>query len=99
MNGFSERSRVMYGYVIGLTAAFIALSLMNMAQPALIYLVPCTMLPIFVMACVKGHFCRLWHGTNDSTDSPHSSKPNTGEEAVHLNDGNSAEESNTFRQI
>ncbi|EYB80910.1 hypothetical protein Y032_0397g700 [Ancylostoma ceylanicum] len=83
MNGFSERSRVMYGilasfgYGIGLIATFIALSLMNMAQPALIYLVPCTLLPIFVMAYIKGHFRLMWHGTSDSTDSTESLKPSS----------------------
>ncbi|EYB80917.1 hypothetical protein Y032_0397g706 [Ancylostoma ceylanicum] len=62
-----------------------------MSQPALIYLIPCTILPVFVMAYVKGHLRRMWHGTNDSADSNARSKPSTGEEAVPLNDKNSAE--------
>ncbi|VDM73484.1 unnamed protein product, partial [Strongylus vulgaris] len=75
MSGFNERSRVMYGvlcsfgYGLGLIVTFIALSIMSMAQPALIYLVPCTLLPIFIMACIKGHFRLLWHGAEDSTES------------------------------
>ncbi|KAE9420308.1 hypothetical protein Angca_005872, partial [Angiostrongylus cantonensis] len=68
MGGISERSRIAYGilcsigYSIGLIVTFFALAFMNMAQPALIYLVPCTLIPICVMACVKGQLYLIWHG-------------------------------------
>ncbi|VDM64548.1 unnamed protein product [Angiostrongylus costaricensis] len=89
MGGISERSRIAYGilcsigYSIGLIVTFFALAFMNMAQPALIYLVPCTLVPICVMACVKGQLCLIWHGSKDLTDSVASLKSNAAEETGH----------------
>ena len=40
-------------YILGLVATFISLFLMNSAQPALLYLVPFTLLPLFAMAYLK----------------------------------------------
>ncbi|KAK6023710.1 signal peptide peptidase [Ostertagia ostertagi] len=83
MNGFEERVRISYGilcsigYGLGLILTFFALALMNMAQPALIYLVPCTLLPICIMAFMRGQFRLLWDGAEDLTDSTASLKPNT----------------------
>ncbi|KAK6035128.1 hypothetical protein COOONC_27366 [Cooperia oncophora] len=75
MNGFSERVRISYGilcsigYGLGLILTFFALSIMKMAQPALIYLVPCTLVPICLMACMRGQFRLLWDGADDPTDA------------------------------
>lgn len=41
---------------------FLALTLMHMAQPALIYLVPCTLIPIYLLALCRGEFGKLWNG-------------------------------------
>ncbi|KHJ82030.1 signal peptide peptidase [Oesophagostomum dentatum] len=103
MSGFSERSRIMYGvlcsfgYGVGLIVTFFALSIMSMAQPALIYLVPCTLIPIFVMAFVRGHFRLMWHGAEESSESTASLQRNSGEESGPLSN-DVTEESDTFRQ-
>lgn len=50
------------GYGTGLFATFLALRLMNTAQPALIYLVPFTLLPVIFTSVVQKRFSQLWHG-------------------------------------
>ncbi|CAB3407271.1 unnamed protein product [Caenorhabditis bovis] len=68
MNGFDEKARIIYGtvtvigYGVGLIATFIALYLMKMAQPALIYLVPFTLIPFCVVALIRGEFMSVWNG-------------------------------------
>lgn len=52
------------GYALGLISTFIALQFMETAQPALIYLVPFTLLPIFLLAWQKGIFRMMWLGRN-----------------------------------
>lgn len=89
MGGISERSRIAYGilcsigYGVGLIMTFFALEIMNTAQPALIYLVPCTLTPICIMACIKGQLLLIWHGSKDLTDSLSALKPNAEEETRH----------------
>ncbi|WKX91753.1 hypothetical protein Q1695_010075 [Nippostrongylus brasiliensis] len=83
MGGFPERTRIVYGalcsigYGVGLILTFFALSFMNMAQPALIYLVPSTLLPVCLLACVRGEFGLLWNGSDELTESTASLKPNS----------------------
>lgn len=48
------------GYALGLIATFISLYLMKHGQPALLFLVPGTLLPTFWIARRKGEFQRLW---------------------------------------
>lgn len=68
MNGFSERVRLIYGivsivgYGVGLIITFLALALMKTAQPALIYLVPSTLIPIILLAFCRGEFRKIWNG-------------------------------------
>ncbi|CAB02277.1 IntraMembrane Protease (IMPAS) family [Caenorhabditis elegans] len=68
MNGFSERVRLIYGFIsvvgygIGLIVTFLALALMKTAQPALIYLVPSTLFPIIMLALCRGEFLKIWNG-------------------------------------
>lgn len=103
MGGFSERARIAYGilcsigYGLGLILTFFALAIMNMAQPALIYLVPCTLLPICLMACVKKQFRLIWNGSEDLSESTASLKPNADEE-TGADDVMAADESSTFRR-
>lgn len=54
------------GYGIGLIVTFFALILMDTAQPALIYLVPCTLLPNFLYALIRGEFLKVWNGVKQS---------------------------------
>lgn len=90
MNGFSEKTRIMYGticiigtqlktenvvtcfsgYGIGLIVTFVALTLMSMAQPALIYLVPCTLFPVMGTAAIRKEFSRVWNGVSDEEAKP-----------------------------
>lgn len=87
MNGFEEKTRILYGvvciigfpllhelknsfiysgYGLGLIITFLALTLMNMAQPALIYLVPSTLAPICLIALFRGEFLKMWNGVPES---------------------------------
>eukprot|EP00928_Gymnodinium_smaydae_P087760 TRINITY_DN71983_c0_g1_i1.p1 TRINITY_DN71983_c0_g1~~TRINITY_DN71983_c0_g1_i1.p1 ORF type:complete len:532 (-),score=71.44 TRINITY_DN71983_c0_g1_i1:290-1846(-) len=48
------------GYAVGLVATFISLYLMKHGQPALLFLVPGTLLPTFAIALCKGELQALW---------------------------------------
>jgi signal peptide peptidase-like protein 2B len=55
------------GYTLGMVCTFIAVFLMETAQPALIYLVPFTFFPICLWALLGGDkkdgtFGRMWRG-------------------------------------
>ncbi|KAK5976560.1 hypothetical protein GCK32_007497 [Trichostrongylus colubriformis] len=73
MNGFSENSRIFYGvlcsigYGFGLVLSYVAFALMGMGQPALLYLIPCTLIPLCLTAYVRGHLRLLWYGLEDLT--------------------------------
>ena len=43
-------------------ATFISLFLMNSAQPALLYLVPFTLLPTILVAWLRGDLPAMWEG-------------------------------------
>ncbi|XP_064471142.1 signal peptide peptidase-like 2A [Ornithodoros turicata] len=49
-------------YGVGLVATFMALYMMKMAQPALLYLVPATLVPTVCLALFRGQFSEIWHG-------------------------------------
>ncbi|XP_072013916.1 LOW QUALITY PROTEIN: signal peptide peptidase-like 3 [Amphiura filiformis] len=49
------------GYFVGLLTATISSEVYKAAQPALLYLVPFTLLPLLVMAYLKGDLKRMWH--------------------------------------
>ncbi|KAK8778101.1 hypothetical protein V5799_020558 [Amblyomma americanum] len=49
-------------YGVGMLLTFMALQLMRIAQPALLYLVPCTILPTVLTAWYKGHLFAIWNG-------------------------------------
>ncbi|XP_022664978.1 signal peptide peptidase-like 2A isoform X1 [Varroa destructor] len=53
-------SVVFYG--IGLMVTFVALYLMETPQPALLYLVPCTLLPVVLVAACRGELRAMWRG-------------------------------------
>jgi len=50
------------GYVVGLFLAFVVLVLSETGQPALLYIVPCVLIPIHLLAFFKGHFKDIWKG-------------------------------------
>ena len=50
------------GYGMGLAIALIAVNIFHVGQPALLYLVPCVLGPILIMAYVRGELIALWKG-------------------------------------
>ena len=54
---------IFVAYGVGLIITFAALYLMKEGQPALVYLVPSTLLTVIVISLIRKEFCNLWHGT------------------------------------
>jgi len=50
------------GYFVGLCCTIVALTIMKMGQPALLYLVPGTLGTTVVLSCCRGEFEDLWEG-------------------------------------
>ncbi|XP_056622645.1 signal peptide peptidase-like 2A [Triplophysa dalaica] len=50
-------------YCVGLVVTFAVMLLSKMGQPALLYLVPCTLLTSSILACVRKEFKQFWAGT------------------------------------
>ncbi|KAJ7421230.1 signal peptide peptidase-like 2B-like protein [Willisornis vidua] len=57
-------------YGIGLLVTFVALALMQMGQPALLYLVPCTLLTSFAVALWRRELAMFWTGSGFAKDLP-----------------------------
>lgn len=58
-------------YALGLIVTFVGLHLMSgVAQPALLYLVPMTLIPPAVIACYRGEFQVFWNGPGDGSEPP-----------------------------
>jgi signal peptide peptidase-like 3 len=49
-----------YSYFLGLLTATVSSEVFKQAQPALLYLVPFTLLPLLTMAYLKGDLRRMW---------------------------------------
>lgn len=49
-------------YGLGLLVTFAGLYLMAVAQPALLYLVPCTLIPVFLLGLIRRETRLLWEG-------------------------------------
>jgi len=49
------------GYFVGLVTATVASEINRNAQPALLYLVPFTLLPLITMAYIKGDLKQMWN--------------------------------------
>ncbi|KAJ8371569.1 hypothetical protein AAFF_G00307170 [Aldrovandia affinis] len=58
------------GYGIGLLITFVALALMQMGQPALLYLVPCTLLTSLVVALWRRELPMFWTGCGFVKEAP-----------------------------
>ena len=50
-------------YGVGLLITFVALAVMQMGQPALLYLVPCTLLTSFAVALCRKELPQFWTGS------------------------------------
>ncbi|XP_065603499.1 signal peptide peptidase-like 2B isoform X2 [Cyrtonyx montezumae] len=57
-------------YGIGLLVTFVALALMQMGQPALLYLVPCTLITSFAVALWRKELTMFWTGSGFAKDLP-----------------------------
>ncbi|KAI8919734.1 signal peptide peptidase-domain-containing protein [Entophlyctis helioformis] len=62
------------GYSVGLVAAFVAVHWMKMGQPALLYLVPSTLVPIAVHAFRRGELAAVWDRLDTLDLSTHKSE-------------------------
>uniref|UniRef100_A0A8C4RA57 Signal peptide peptidase-like 2 n=1 Tax=Eptatretus burgeri TaxID=7764 RepID=A0A8C4RA57_EPTBU len=51
------------GYAVGLMLTFVALMLMQMGQPALLYIVPCMLLTCTIVACIRRELSMFWSNT------------------------------------
>ena len=75
-------------YAVGLVITFVALALMETGQPALLYLVPCTLITTYLIGCARGEVKMLWNGPKD-TDSELDSRLSAGNSSnVSSNDSN-----------
>uniref|UniRef100_A0A2P2HY25 Signal peptide peptidase-like 2B n=1 Tax=Hirondellea gigas TaxID=1518452 RepID=A0A2P2HY25_9CRUS len=61
-------------YGIGLCLTFAGLYLMRGAQPALLYLVPCTLLPTVIIAAIREDLADMWRGDPPQEEVEPSSK-------------------------
>ncbi|KAF9317981.1 Signal peptide peptidase-like 2A [Podila horticola] len=53
------------GYALGLEVTFVAMMWSNKGQPALLYLVPCTVIPVVLLASKRHELSLLWNGWGD----------------------------------
>jgi signal peptide peptidase-like protein 2B len=60
------------GYFVGLCVTIVALTIMQMGQPALLYLVPGTLGTTQLLGAVRGETCDLWNGTPRVSESSNS---------------------------
>ncbi|XP_018023027.1 signal peptide peptidase-like 3 isoform X2 [Hyalella azteca] len=60
MNRISYFHCSLIGYFLGLLTATVSSEVFKAAQPALLYLVPFTLLPLLTMAYLKGDLRRMW---------------------------------------
>ncbi|KAF9280649.1 Signal peptide peptidase-like 2B [Mortierella alpina] len=50
------------GYLVGLEVTFVAMMWSHKGQPALLYLVPCTIVPVVLLASKRHELSLLWNG-------------------------------------
>ncbi|XP_037514408.1 signal peptide peptidase-like 2B [Rhipicephalus sanguineus] len=75
-------------YGLGMVATFTALELMHNAQPALLYLVPFTIIPTVTTAWFKGHLFAIWNGVKlPESYSRHQAKDESRNPTPHSSPG------------
>lgn len=72
--GAERTNRVLcsVAYAVGLVLTFAVMLLSKMGQPALLYLVPCTLLTSSILASVRKEFKQFWSGSSSQV-SPNNS--------------------------
>eukprot|EP00002_Diphylleia_rotans_P030350 TRINITY_DN6229_c0_g1_i1.p1 TRINITY_DN6229_c0_g1~~TRINITY_DN6229_c0_g1_i1.p1 ORF type:complete len:237 (+),score=31.13 TRINITY_DN6229_c0_g1_i1:465-1175(+) len=63
------------GYCLGMLSALVAVFLYQIAQPALLYLVPGTMIPTLLAAHYRGDIVELWNGPKAKREDPEAPTP------------------------
>ena len=63
------------GYILGLVATFTSSILMRSVQPALLYLVPLTLIPTILVAWGRGDLTSMWDGDKKVIKSSTSEDP------------------------
>ncbi|CAH1789841.1 unnamed protein product [Owenia fusiformis] len=69
-------------YGVGLVICFVALAFMEIGQPALLYLVPCGLIPTYIIALIRGEFKHIWTGDRargKKSDSNSTAQPTEGD--------------------
>ncbi|CAA0834395.1 Signal peptide peptidase-like 1 [Striga hermonthica] len=70
--GFKYFKHALFGYAVGLLTALAAGILTHSPQPALLYLVPCTLGPVVILSWMKNELFELWEGgTTDVNEKIH----------------------------
>ena len=64
-NGLFYFPLVTVGYAAGVAVTYVALVLMQSGQPALLYIVPCTLGVVLAVACVRGDVGEMWSGHDE----------------------------------
>ncbi|KAG2490650.1 hypothetical protein HYH03_011040 [Edaphochlamys debaryana] len=64
LNNRTYFSAVMVSYVLGLVGAFVANDITGLGQPALLYIVPCTLGAVALTAAQRGELERIWNFTD-----------------------------------
>jgi len=75
------------GYFIGLCCTIVALTIMKMGQPALLYLVPGTLGTTVVLSCCRGELEDLWEGRPCGPGAKKVNPLATNTSSTHGNDG------------
>ena len=58
------------GYVVSIPVTFAVMLLSGLGQPALLYIVPLTLIPVVLVALVRGELKLIWQGIGDLTADP-----------------------------
>ena len=67
--------KISTGYILGLVATWIFNILMRSGQPALLYLVPLTLIPTILVAWRRGNLASMWDGDKKVIKSSTSEDP------------------------
>jgi len=85
-NGFFLKAWI--GYLVGIIGTLFAVVLMNRGQPALLFLVPCTLLPTIAFAHLSGRLGQMWVGppTSFTLENSDSNSTNSDKEVGEVGD-------------
>jgi signal peptide peptidase-like protein 2B len=87
-------------YIVGLAATDFALFVMQMGQPALLYLVPCTLGVTVILAYKRGDLSHMWStGIDDDNSNNSTDNGNTVEQQLLPLNMHSMEDSNPSSEI